>query len=269
MIRMGKFAVCLAGGLVLLASARGQDSTTDSVNPYKPIVVRNVFNITPPPPVTNNDAQAADPPVKITPNGIMSIFGQMQVLFKVAVPAKPGQPAKDQSYILSEGQAQDEIEVTKIDEKASMVTFNNHGVIQELPLANAPGGGGSAPPSGGPGGGGMPGGFPMPRRFGGGNPGGGGFISSFGTRFGGRNSNASGGGNPAGNPGSGFGGGYGGGGFGGSTTSSTTGADSQNTMSAEEQMILVAAQHAKAQQEGDPSAAIFPPTPIDEDAGIK
>ena len=45
------------------------------------------------------------------PNGIMSIFGQLQVLFKVAIPAKAEQPAKDESYILSEGQRQDEIEV--------------------------------------------------------------------------------------------------------------------------------------------------------------
>ena len=68
----------------------------------------------------------------------MSIFGQLQVLFKVAGTAKPGQPAKDEFYILSEGQRQDEIEVIHIDEKASLVTFNNHGTVQEIPLANAP-----------------------------------------------------------------------------------------------------------------------------------
>jgi len=31
---------------------------------------------------------------------------------------------------------------------------------------------------------------------------------------------------------------------------------------------MIAANHAKAQQEGDISAPIFPPTPIDADAGV-
>jgi hypothetical protein len=44
--------------------------------------------------------------------------------------------------------------------------------------------------------------------------------------------------------------------------------NTQNTLTAEEQMILIAAQHAKAQQEGSPMAAIFPPTPIDKQAGV-
>jgi hypothetical protein len=75
-----------------------------------------------------------EPPVKITPNGIMSIFGQLQVLFKVA--GKPG--GKDAFYTLGEGQRQDDIEVTKINETKGIVTFNNHGIVQELPLAAAP-----------------------------------------------------------------------------------------------------------------------------------
>lgn len=127
------------------------DDFVSADNPYAPIVTRNVFDIHPPPPVDPN-AQNAEPPPKITPNGIMSAFGHLQVLFKVAIPAKPGQPAKDQSYILSEGQAQDDIEVTKIDEKGSVVTFNNHGTVQELPLAVATASGPGAPPPGsGPG----------------------------------------------------------------------------------------------------------------------
>ena len=135
MKRLGKIVVCLAGGLVLNAGARADDVVLPN-NPYAPIVVRNVFGLNPPQPVDPNATQA-DPPPKITPNGIMSIFGQLQVLFKVAGTAKPGQPAKDESYILSEGQRQDEIEVIQIDEKASLVTFNNHGTVQEIPLAKA------------------------------------------------------------------------------------------------------------------------------------
>jgi hypothetical protein len=134
MKRLGKIVVCLASGLVLNAGARADDGVLPN-NPYAPIVVRNVFDLNPPPPA--DAGQPADPPPKITPNGIMSIFGQLQVLFKVAGTAKPGQPAKDESYILSEGQRQDEIEVIQIDEKNSLVTFNNHGIVQELPLVKA------------------------------------------------------------------------------------------------------------------------------------
>jgi hypothetical protein len=118
---------------VLNAGARADDGVLPN-NPYAPIVVRNVFGLNPPLPA--DASQSADPPPKITPNGIMSIFGHLQVLFKVA--PKAGQPgAKEESYILSEGQRQDEIEVIQIDEKNSLVTFNNHGTVQELPLAKA------------------------------------------------------------------------------------------------------------------------------------
>jgi hypothetical protein len=80
----------------------------------------------------------------------MSILGRLQALYKVAGTAKAGQPAKDEFYILSEGQRQDEIEVVQIDEKNSLVTFNNHGTVQELPLvkANAPAGGTPTPAQG-------------------------------------------------------------------------------------------------------------------------
>src|ERR1017187_5865053 len=134
MKRLGKIVVCLAGGLLLSAGTRADDGVLPN-NPYAPIVVRNVFALNPPPPV--DATPPGDPPPKITPNGIMSIFGQLQALFKVAGTAKPGQPAKDDFYILSEGQRQDEIEVTHIDEKASLVIFNNHGTVPELPLIKA------------------------------------------------------------------------------------------------------------------------------------
>ncbi|HUC84835.1 MAG TPA: hypothetical protein VL970_06565, partial [Candidatus Acidoferrales bacterium] len=100
---VGKIALCLAGGLVFGTSLRA-DNGALITNPYGQIVVRNVFGLNPPPPPVDPNAQAAQPPPKITPNGIMSIFGQLQVLFKVAVPARPGFPAEDKSYILSEGE---------------------------------------------------------------------------------------------------------------------------------------------------------------------
>jgi hypothetical protein len=139
--------LCLAGGLLLNAAAHADDAALPG-NPYAPMVARNIFGLNPPVIVDPNAAADATPPPKITPNGIMSIFGQLQVLFKVANPAKDGKPAADADYILSEGQSQDDIEVVKIDEKAGLVTFNNHGETQNLPLvagtasSTAPGAGG-------------------------------------------------------------------------------------------------------------------------------
>jgi hypothetical protein len=139
--------------------------------PYAQIIARNVFALLPPPPPVDPDAKPVDPPPKITANGITSILGQLQALFKVSFPAKAGQPAKDQSYMLSEGERQDDIEVTKIDEVAATITFDNHGTIQEIPLVVAKDtGSGPGPISGGPRNPfapGAPGGFPSPRRPGG------------------------------------------------------------------------------------------------------
>ncbi|MGH7977303.1 MAG: hypothetical protein ACREC8_11665 [Limisphaerales bacterium] len=134
MKRIGKIGICLVGGLALTASLSARE-TVSSNNPYEPIVARNVFDLNPPQPI--DTTSHVEPPVKITPNGIMTIFGKRQVLFKVSVPAKPGIPAKEDDYILGEGQRQDDIEVTRIDEKSAVVTFNNHGVVQEIPLTVA------------------------------------------------------------------------------------------------------------------------------------
>ena len=224
---LGKITVCLAGALMLNVSVRGDDTVAPN-NPYVPIVVRNVFGLNPVP--TNTAPPPEDTPLKITPNGIMSIFGQLQVLFKVAPRAGvPG--AKEESYVLSEGQSQDDIEVTHIDEKASLVTFNNHGTVQELPLANAPALNMPAPAGAAPA---LPNGV-IPNRLGGGRFGG--------TRFGGPNSA------PA-------------------MSTLPTRQPQQSALSAEDHQLLMVAQHLKAQQEGDPAAAIFPPTPLDKDAGI-
>jgi hypothetical protein len=108
--------------------------------PYSPIVARNIFGLLPiptNPPVDPNPTPTTPPP-KITPNGFMNLFNVAQVLFKVAYPPAAGQPAHDQSYVLAEGESQDNIEVTKIDQASGMITFNNNGVVQELALAAAP-----------------------------------------------------------------------------------------------------------------------------------
>ncbi len=131
--------------------------TAASDNPYAAIAARNIFGLNPPAPPGPVENPEDNLP-KITPTGIMGVFGNYQVLFKVS-PAKPSPADKDQFYILSQGQRQDDIEVIKIDNEKNLVTFDNNGTTQELPLAESStsGGGGSASaPSGG-----MPG---MPTR---------------------------------------------------------------------------------------------------------
>jgi hypothetical protein len=136
MKRVGKIVIYLASGLALNASLQAGDVLLPN-NPYTPIVAHNMFGLNPP---QTADASAdVNPPPKITPTGIMTIFGSRQVLFTVDATSKPGQPpGKSGSYILSEGQRQDDIEVTRINEKSGVVTFNNHGVVQEIPLIKAP-----------------------------------------------------------------------------------------------------------------------------------
>ncbi len=81
----------------------------------------------------------------------MTIFGRDQALYKVASKPKPGQPAKEDSYVLGENERQDDIEVVKINRDSNVVTFNNHGTQQEVQLTDA-GSSGSAPGPGGRGG---------------------------------------------------------------------------------------------------------------------
>jgi hypothetical protein len=248
MKRAGKILLCLASGVACHVFARAADAALPD-NPYALVVTRNVFGLNPPVPVVTPTAPT-DPPPKITPNGILSIFGHTQVLFKAAV-ARPGQAAKDESYNLSEGQSEDDIEVVRIDEKNGIVTFNNHGTVQELPLIAGAAAGGEPPAAAGPVN--MPGGVPMPGVI---PNGGNGPASPFGGgTLGGRNPNLGNGGNyPGSNIGARFG--------------ANSGQPPQQVLSPEAQMIMIAAQHAKAQQEGDPIAPIFPPTPIDAEAGV-
>jgi len=243
---LGKIALCLAGGLVLNTGLRAENSILPA-NPYATIVVRNVFGLNPPKPV--EEAPPGDPPPKITPNGIMSIFGQLQVLFKVAPPA--GVPnAKEQSYVLSEGQGQDDIEVTAINEKAGLITFNNHGTVQQIPLANAPavGAPASVPTQVAP----TP---TFPRPFGGpgrlgGRPGGPGGLLGGGSST--TQNRASGGGMNSSLGGGGYGGGYAG-------QAGQASQQPQGVPTPEEQAILLEVQREQWKQQGNAAASIIPP----------
>jgi hypothetical protein len=101
--------------------------------PYQAIPERNVFGLKPPPAPPDPEANKPPPP-KITPTGITTILGNKRALFKVQMPAKPPEPAHEQSMILAEGEREGEIEVISIDEKLGEIKFNSYGSLVSLTL---------------------------------------------------------------------------------------------------------------------------------------
>ena len=280
MKRLGKMAVGLAGGLALNvgicapnpaaahnpslsrtaaitnpsssepAAATAENSS--SVAPYPAIAARNIFGLlAPAPPPGPEDTTKKDLP-KIIPQGIMGVFGNYQVLFKV-VPLKPDPKAKDEYYILSEGQMQEEIEVKIIDNPNSLVTFINHGVEQKLPLINKPSSDGVAPASRPPGGPTMPGLSGLlnaVRSEVSGDPGS--VVNGGRGRFAVHSSGPAPGGPNSGMPA----------GFGGANVPP----QQQDTLPPEAQVILMEGQRAQWQQANKPALnpLLIPPTPLTE-----
>ena len=157
----------LLAGVVGSAAAWGVTSEP-AASPYEGIVDRNAFGLKPPPPPPDPEA-AKPPPAKITLTGITTILGNKRALMETPPPqGKPGeQPKGKQSYILTIGQREGDIEVLDIDEKAGSVKVNNAGAVvtltfdkdgAKLPATPAP-----APPGVIPGAvPGAPGGIPAP-----------------------------------------------------------------------------------------------------------
>jgi len=132
----GHFSLSLAVVVCVTVFARADDLAVAS-NPYSTITERNIFALVPipvipdgPPPVV------ADPPPKITINGMMTLFGKPQVLLKFTPKAPPGQPTKDVSLVLGEGERDQGVEVTKIDMKGHSASFLNQGVAQDVALSD-------------------------------------------------------------------------------------------------------------------------------------
>lgn len=129
MRKAGKVLTCMASGL-LLCSEAGALTTT----PYQAITDRNVFDVHPLPPPAANPEKTETPPIKIILTGITTILGNKRALLKTPAPAgKPAEAAKgEQSYILTEGQREGQIEVVQIDEKAGTVKVDVNGTIMVL-----------------------------------------------------------------------------------------------------------------------------------------
>lgn len=128
----GKAEILVLVGMLLSISAGAATSENESgaEGPYSAIVERNVFNLHAPAPMVNPaDLVKKTPPPNVTLTGITTILGK-KVTFLTAPPTKPGSPPD--SMMLAEGQAQDDIEVRSIDEKAGVVQILNHGEAQTL-----------------------------------------------------------------------------------------------------------------------------------------
>jgi len=118
-------------------------------NPYVKIVDRNVFSLKAPVPPPSPESLKPPPP-KITLTGITTILGIKRVLMKVPMPARPPEPAREESLMLTEGERSGDIEVLEINEKTGTVKISNFGTVMTLSLdkdALKPSGGGAAMPS--------------------------------------------------------------------------------------------------------------------------
>jgi hypothetical protein len=238
------------------------ESEALSGNPYDSIVTRNVFGLNPIPPATEVAPPSGPPPPKITLTGITTIFGPAEALFKVAGVIRNGHP-QDESYIFTEGEQQDEVEVTKIDTTKHIVSFVNHGIQQDIPLSDGVASTGSAPAA--PTWPGQQGVRRFKRNFGGfggGNPNG--FQpQSYGNPNGGGNNGSPNGNNPSGAFNS----------NGQSSNYHNLGSNISPAvagLSDDDQQALVAAAHAQAASDPNSTvpAEIFPPTKFDPDAGV-
>lgn len=98
-----------------------------TANPYEAIVGRNVFGLKPPTITALPAVAPVAAAITIKLQGISTILDRKQVLLKVKTAARPPEPAKEQSYLWSEGQGENEIEVLTIDAANGIVTIKSHG----------------------------------------------------------------------------------------------------------------------------------------------
>jgi len=238
----GSVRISVLAGVLLSASTIVVTSLGSAENPYSAIVERNVFNLRPPPPPINPaDLVPKKPAPKITLTGITTILGK-KVTFLTTPPTKPGAPPE--SIMLAEGQAQNDIEVKTIDEKAGVVQVVNHGEPETLDFETN-----GAKPSGAPGGAQTPISLPAPIPGApprGVQPGAGTTIRPL-RSLPARNSSAE-----NNNGGAGLGGGVGGNFI----------QQQQANLTPEEQVALIEVQRAKAIQDHDPVANLLPPTEL-------
>src|SRR6267143_2959793 len=107
----GKWVVGIVASIALatVAYAIVPDSSGQS---YNGIAERNLFGLRPPPPPQAAPEPPPPPLPKVILTGITTM-GYKRALLKVQFPAKPGEPAKEDSFMLAEGQRDGVIEVVE------------------------------------------------------------------------------------------------------------------------------------------------------------
>jgi hypothetical protein len=118
----------------LILSASSNALLANTATPYQSIVDRNIFGLKPPPPPTAAAEAPRTPLPPITLNGITTLQGIKRAFLSMQAPAKPPEPAKPQSFMLSEGERDGDIEMIEIDVKGGSVKINAFGTITNVPF---------------------------------------------------------------------------------------------------------------------------------------
>lgn len=102
-----------------------------SNNPYQIIFRKNVFRLHPPV-INAKPLSPAQPVATIILTGITTMLGEKRAFLEITPPAKPPQPVKQESCVLTEGQREGQVEVIEIDPKAGSVKVSNAGTLVTL-----------------------------------------------------------------------------------------------------------------------------------------
>jgi hypothetical protein len=89
------------------------------VNPYQQISDTNVFHLNPPEAVTPSTARPPRPRVTLT--GITTLLPDKRALLLVQFPPHSPESARQERYVLAQGQRAGPIEVLEIDEQSGRV----------------------------------------------------------------------------------------------------------------------------------------------------
>ena len=121
---------CACAALVFCSA--GAVTTDLGSNPYQGIVDRNVFGLKdpPPPPPPPENAKPAGPPLTLL--GVMNILGKRTACIGFSAPAKPNEPPKPTTLMLTEGQREGDIEVLQVDLDNRSAKVSNFGAITNL-----------------------------------------------------------------------------------------------------------------------------------------
>ena len=144
----GKLVVGMVASFAFATAVRAIAPGSAGQN-YNTIPERNLFGLKEPP--KERPPEAVPPPLpKVMLTGLTDILGSKVVFLKVQFPAKPGEPAKEQSLTLKEGQREGDIEVVGVDIDAGTVRVKNSGTLMAVTFDKLPPTPAPAPTAGAP-----------------------------------------------------------------------------------------------------------------------